>query len=100
VYVLLVLVPVVLVLVAPLPPTQGDEPLEYIAAHKVVYLLANAANALIATTNAVSWVRILTAAGILLLSAIMREEAFFGAVVEPSGWSPGPQGSCPRRCGR
>ena len=37
-YVLLVLVPVVLVLVAPLPPTQGAALLEYIAAHKVVYL--------------------------------------------------------------
>ena len=30
--------PVVLVLVAPLPPTQGAALLEYIAAHKVVYL--------------------------------------------------------------
>jgi hypothetical protein len=38
-YVLLVLVPVVLVLVAPLPPTQGAALLEYIAAHKVVYLI-------------------------------------------------------------
>ncbi|WP_146192462.1 hypothetical protein [Cellulomonas sp. WB94] len=37
-YVLLVLVPVVLVFVAPVPPTDGRELLEYIAAHKVVYL--------------------------------------------------------------
>ena len=38
VYVVLVLVPVVLVLVAPLPPTRGVALLDYIAAHKVVYL--------------------------------------------------------------
>lgn len=38
-YVLLVVVPVVLVFVAPLPPTQGAALLEYIAAHKVVYLV-------------------------------------------------------------
>ena len=38
-YVLLVLVPVVLVFVAPLPPTEGAALLEYIAAHKVVYLV-------------------------------------------------------------
>jgi hypothetical protein len=38
-YVLLVLLPVVLVLVAPLPPTQGAALLEYIAAHKAVYLV-------------------------------------------------------------
>ena len=38
-YVLLVLVPVVLVFVAPLPPTQGAALLEYIAAHQVVYLV-------------------------------------------------------------
>ena len=37
-YVLLVLVPVVLVFVAPVPPTQGAALLEYIAAHKAVYL--------------------------------------------------------------
>ncbi|HYN29163.1 MAG TPA: hypothetical protein VES95_04745 [Dermatophilaceae bacterium] len=38
-YVLLVLVAVVLVLVAPLPPTRGAALLEYIASHKVVYLV-------------------------------------------------------------
>ena len=38
-YVLLVLVPVVLVFVAPLPPTRGAALLEYIAAHKAVYLV-------------------------------------------------------------
>jgi hypothetical protein len=37
-YVLLVLVPVVLVFAAPLPPTGGAALLEYITAHKVVYL--------------------------------------------------------------
>ena len=37
-YVLLVLVPVVLVFAAPLPPTQGTALLEYIADHKVIYL--------------------------------------------------------------
>ncbi len=37
-YVLLVLVPVVLVFTAPLPPTEGAALLEYIASHKVVYL--------------------------------------------------------------
>lgn len=37
-YVLLVLVPVVLVVTAPLPPTEGAALLEYIAAHEVVYL--------------------------------------------------------------
>ena len=37
-YVLLVVVPVVLVFVAPLPPTQGAALLEFIAAHRVVYL--------------------------------------------------------------
>lgn len=37
-YVLLVLVPVVLVFVAPVPPTRGAALLEYIAAHKFVYL--------------------------------------------------------------
>ena len=39
VYVLLVVVPVVLVFVAPVPPTEGAALLEYIAAHKVVYLV-------------------------------------------------------------
>jgi hypothetical protein len=38
VFVLLVLVPVVLVFAAPVPPTDGRELLEYIAAHKIVYL--------------------------------------------------------------
>ena len=38
-YVLLVVVPVVLVFVAPLPPTRGAALLEYIAAHQVVYLV-------------------------------------------------------------
>ena len=38
-YVLLVVVPVVLVFVAPVPPTQGAALLEYIAAHRVVYLV-------------------------------------------------------------
>jgi hypothetical protein len=38
-YVLLVVVPVVLVVLAPLPPTQGAALLEYIAAHQVVYLI-------------------------------------------------------------
>ena len=37
-YVLLVLVPVVLVFAAPLPPTDGAAVLAYIAAHQVVYL--------------------------------------------------------------
>ena len=39
VYVLMVLVPVVLVFVAPLPPTEGAALLDYIAAHQVVYLV-------------------------------------------------------------
>ena len=38
VYVLLVLVPVVLLYTAPVPPTDGRELLEYIDAHKFVYL--------------------------------------------------------------
>ena len=38
-YVLLVLVPVVLVVVAPVPPTQGAALLDYIAVHKAVYLI-------------------------------------------------------------
>lgn len=37
-FVLLVLVPVVLVFVAPVPPTDGRALLEYIDSHKVVYL--------------------------------------------------------------
>lgn len=37
-YVALVLVPIVLVFVAPVPPTDGRALLEYIASHKVVYL--------------------------------------------------------------
>ncbi len=37
-YVLLVVVPVALVFAAPLPPTEGAALLEYIAAHKVLYL--------------------------------------------------------------
>ena len=37
-YVLLVLLPVVLVFAAPLPPTEGAALMEYIADHKVVYL--------------------------------------------------------------
>jgi hypothetical protein len=162
-YVLLVLGPVVLVFVAPLPPTQGAALLEYIAAHRLVYLvelvcfvglavpalvvfsavavavknenksvaavgglfgiasevialalgsspqslhgglvvlsnayqdagsdaerasLVGAADALIATTNAVSWAGILTAAAILLLSWLMRTATFFGPVVATVG---------------
>lgn len=154
VYVVLVLVPMVLVFTAPVPPDSGGPLLAYIAAHKVVYLvelvsfvglavpalvvftavatalmrvdkslallggllgvvsetialalgsspqslhgglvvlstsyaaagtatersgLASAADALIAATNAVSWAGILTAAAILLLSMLMREEPF------------------------
>lgn len=150
VYVALVVVPVVLVFTAPLPPAAGGAVLEYIAAHKLVYLvelvcfvglavpalvvfaalavalkdvnksgaaigglfgissevialalgsspqslhgglmvlsdayqsagtdsarasLASAADALVAATNAVSWGGVLTAAGILVLSLIMR----------------------------
>ena len=37
-FVLLVLVPLALVFLAPVPPTEGAALLEYIAAHKVVYL--------------------------------------------------------------
>ena len=37
-YVLLVLIPVVLVFVAPIPPAEGRALLEYVADHKVVYL--------------------------------------------------------------
>ncbi len=169
-YVLLVLVAVVLVFVAPVPPTQAAALLECIAAHKVVYLtelvcfvglavpalvvfaalavalkdvnlsiaaigglfgiasevialaagsspqslhgglvvlsnayqgaggeteragLVGAAEALIAATNAVSWAGILTAAAILLLSAIMRRASFFGPVVATIGMTAGAAG--------
>lgn len=37
-YVLLVLIPIVLVFIAPIAPTEGRALLEYVAAHKVVYL--------------------------------------------------------------
>ncbi len=37
-YVLLVLIPLVLIFMAPVPPAEGRALLEYIAAHKVVYL--------------------------------------------------------------
>lgn len=147
-YVVLVLVPVVLVFAAPVPPTSGAALLEYIGAHRLVYLLelvcfvglsvpalvvfgalgvalahvdrslaligtllgvvsetvalalgsspqslngglvvlattyrsagpdqraglVDAADALIAATNAVSWAGILTAAAILVLSVVM-----------------------------
>lgn len=161
-YVVLVLVPVVLVFAAPVPPTDGRELLLYIAAHKGVYLtelicfvglsvpalvvfaavtaalkdvnksiavigglfgiasetialalgsspqslhgglvvlsssfsaatteaqrtsLASAADALIAATNAVSWAGILTAAAILILSAVMGRSDF-GRVVAAFG---------------
>ena len=39
VFVVLVLVPVTLVFVAPVPPTEGRTLLEYISAHKAVYLV-------------------------------------------------------------
>lgn len=39
VFVVLVLVPVTLVFVAPVPPTEGRALLEYISAHKAVYLV-------------------------------------------------------------
>ncbi|WP_353083053.1 hypothetical protein [Tessaracoccus lapidicaptus] len=147
-FVVMVLVPVVLLFAAPIPPTEGRALLEYIAEHPVVYLtqlvsfvglavpallvftalavavkgvnkglalvgglfgvasevialalgsspqslhgglmvlsdsyasapdgeragLVSAAEALIAATNAVSWAGILTAAAILILSAVM-----------------------------
>lgn len=157
-YVVLVLVPVVLVFLAPVPPTEGRAVLEYVAAHKALYLvelvcfvglavpalvvfgaltaalwpidksvavlgglfgiasevialalgsspqslhgglvvlsnayvraatetrraeLVSAADALIAATNAVSWAGILTAAGILVLSLLMRRGGFGTAV--------------------
>jgi len=37
-YVVLVVVPVTLVFAAPVPPSEGQAVLEYIATHKVVYL--------------------------------------------------------------
>ncbi len=37
-YVLLVLIPVVLIFTAPVPPSEGRALLEYVAAHKVTYL--------------------------------------------------------------
>ena len=157
VYVVLVLVPIVLVFVAPVPPVEGRAVLEYIAAHQALYLaelvcfvglavpalvvftalavaewpvdksiaalgglfgiaseiialalgsspqslhgglvvlsnayvkadetrragLVSAADALIAATNAVSWAGILTAAGILVLSLLMRRRGFGTAV--------------------
>lgn len=154
VYVVMVVVPVVLVFTAPLPPTTGAGVLEYIAENRLVYLtelvsfvglgvpalvvfaavavalagvnksvaaigglfgvaseimalalgsspqslhgglvvlsdayvnattdaerasLVSAAEALIAATNAVSWVGILTAAGILILSLVMWQGVF------------------------
>ncbi|WP_404388755.1 hypothetical protein [Humibacillus xanthopallidus] len=162
-FVLLVLLPVVLVFVAPVPPAGGVALLDYIAAHKLVYLtelvcfvglavpalvvfaavavalkevdkslaaiggllgiasevialalgsspeslhgglvvlsnayqaagsdperagLVSAADALIAATNAVSWAGILTAAAIMLLSAMMRRTSSFGRVVGTIG---------------
>lgn len=153
-YVVLVLVPVVLVFVAPVPPTEGRALLAYVAAHRAVYLtelvcfvglsvpalvvfaavavalkegnksialiggllgvasetialalgsspqslhggvvvlsdsfaaatteaqrssLVSAADALVAATNAVSWAGILTAAAILVLSAVMGRSDF------------------------
>ncbi|HSN43731.1 MAG TPA: hypothetical protein VLR88_06715 [Propionibacteriaceae bacterium] len=158
VFVILVVVPVTLIFVAPLPPTDGRGVLEYIAAHKGVYLtelvsfvglavpamvvflatavalkdvhkngaaigglfgiaseiialalgsspqslhgglvvlsgsyadattdaqrdsLVSAAEALIAATNAVSWAGILTAAGIGILSLVMRRGNFGSAL--------------------
>ena len=87
-FVVMVLVPVVLLFAAPIPPTEGRALLEYIAEHPVVYLtqlvsfvglavpallvFTGAAEALIAATNAVSWAGILTAAAILILSAVMH----------------------------
>ena len=169
-YVLLVLVAVVLVFVAPVPPTEGAALLGYISTHKVVYLtellcfvglavpalvvfsavpvalkgvdksiavigglfgvasevialalgsspqslhgglvvlanaydgvgdateragLVSAADALIATTNAVSWGGVLTAAAILLLSLLMRRVSQFGHVVGNLGMVAGAAG--------
>jgi hypothetical protein len=158
VYVILVLVPIVLVIVAPVPPVEGRAVLEFIAAHQALYLaelvcfvglavpalvvfaalavavwpvdksiaalgglfgiasevialslgsspqslhgglvvlsnayvqaadetrraaLVSAADALIAATNSVSWAGILTAAGILVLSLLMRRRGFGAGV--------------------
>ncbi len=154
VFVVLVVIPVVLVLAAPVPPVEGGPLLPYIASHKALYLtelicfvglsvpalvvfvavtvalkgvdksaavlggllgvaseivalsvgsspqslhgglvvlsdsyvragtdaeqagLVSAADALIATTNAVSWAGILTAAAIFVLSALMGRSEF------------------------
>lgn len=168
-YVLLVLVPMALLFLAPLPPASGAAVLEYIQAHRVVYLielvcfvglsipaivvfcawavalwpadrslalvgglfgvgseitalavgsspqslngglvvlsgayrsastaeeragLASAADAIVATTNAMPWAGVLTAAGILLLSLAMQRGPFpralglFGAVTGAVG---------------
>lgn len=158
-FVVLVLVPVVLVFAAPVPPVDGRELLLFIASHKVVYVtelvcfvglsvpalvvfsavamalrtvdksvaavgglmgvasevialalgsspqslhgglvilsssyaaartdaeragLVSAAEALVAATNAVSWAGVLTAAGILLLSLLMRRGGFGPALM-------------------
>ena len=158
-FVVLVLVPVVLVFAAPVPPVDGRELLLFIASHKVVYVtelvcfvglsvpalvvfsavamaltsvdkslatvggligvvsevialalgsspqslhgglvilsssyaaartdaeragLVSAADALVAATNAVSWAGVLTAAGILLLSLLMRRGGFGRALM-------------------
>jgi hypothetical protein len=158
-FVVLVLVPVVLVFAAPVPPVDGRELLVFIASHKVVYVtelvcfvglsvpalvvfsavamaltsvdksvaavggligvvsevialalgsspqslhgglvilsssytaartdaeragLVSAAEALVAATNAVSWAGVLTAAGILLLSLLMRRGGFGQALM-------------------
>lgn len=157
-FVIMVLVPVTLLFVAPVPPTDGRELLEYIDSNKAVYLtqlvsfvglavpamlvfaalavavkgvdksvaaiggllgvaseiialalgsspqslhgglvvlssayreadseeqragLVSAADALIATTNAVSWGGVLTAAGILILSLLVRRAGLGRAV--------------------
>ncbi len=157
-YVVLVLIPIALIFIAPVPPDEGRALLEYVAAHKVVYLtqlvcfvglsvpalvvftavavalkglnktvaaigglfgivsevialatgsspqslhgglvvlsnsyvvadtdaerarLVSAADALIATTNAVGWGGVLAAAAILILSVIMRSGVFGKAV--------------------
>ena len=168
-YVILVLVPLALLFLAPVPPASGAAVLEYIGAHRVVYVvelvcfvglsipaivvfcawtvalwpvdrslalvggvfgvgseitalavgsspqslngglvllsdayqsasttqqrdrLASAADAIVATTNAMPWAGILTAAGILLLSLAMRRGqlssklATFGAVTGAVG---------------
>lgn len=153
-FVVMVLIPVILVFTAPVPPSEGQALLEYIATHRVVYLiqlvcfvglavpalvvfaalsvalaglnkgvaaigglfgivsesvalavgsspqslhggvvvlsdayvaavsdneragLVSAAEALIATANGMPWAGVLTALGILVLSLIMRGQAF------------------------